>query len=187
MKDIDIHTVTGTLLEAAIRDQKAIEEAVKGLGDARGAILGAASTLPSAVSREVNVSLKIAINDAADVLVHRFEAANISAERAATAYEKAAAFVIWKVAGMGLGVTAIGALAIVGMAWIAMPNLAEIQALRAERDKLQQDLALLVQRGAKSDTSACELPNNPKKTRFCVKLDPRFEDRWGGYRIVADK
>jgi hypothetical protein len=52
---------------------------------------------------------------------------------------------------------------------------------------LEQRIAWLEQNGARSDITNCYISKDRKKTRMCVKLDPNFGDRWGGYLIVADK
>ena len=187
MQGADVHSVIGTLLEAAIRDQKAIHEAVEGLNSAENSVATAAARLPGAVAREVDVSLKQAVGGAADTLVKRFDDANIEAERAAAAYRDAAAFSLRRIVIPVLSITAIGASAIVIAAWLAMPNLAELQARREERDQLEQRIAWLEKYGARSDITNCEISKDRKKTRLCVKLDPNFGDHWSGYLVVANK
>lgn len=187
MEEAGAHLVIGTLLEAAIRDQQAIEAAVGTLDRAIDTMQRASAVLPDTVAKEVDASLKAAINGAAETLVKRFEDANVKAARASAAYEEAAAFSIWRIVIPALGITALAGTAIVIAAWMAMPNLTEVQALRNERDRLQHDLSILEQRGAKSDATTCQLSNKSKRVRLCVKLDPQYGDQWGGYRIVADK
>jgi hypothetical protein len=181
------HLVIGTLLEAAIRDQQAIKEAVGTLNRATDTLRRASEVLPDTVAKEVDASLKAAINGAADTLVKRFEDANVKAARASTAYKEAAEFSMWRIVIPALGITALAGAVIVIAAWMAMPNLTEVQALRNERDRLQHDLSILEERGAKSDTRTCQLTTKSKRGRLCVKLDPQYGDQWGGYRIVADK
>ena len=157
------------------------------LNSAENSVATAAARLPGAVAREVDVSLKQAAGGAADTLVKRFEDANIEAERAAAAYRDAAAFSLRRIVIQALGITAIGASAIVIAAWLAMPNLAELQARKEERDRLEQRIAWLEQHGARSDITNCEISNDRKKTRLCVKLDPNFGGHWSGYLIVVNK
>jgi hypothetical protein len=186
-RTIDPYPALGTLLEAAIRDQKAIGKAVDGLNGVQRAMTTATAELPRTVAREVDASLQDAIERAAMRLVERFEKANVDAERAEKAYCNAVKFSLWKGALPVLGIAAVGAAAIVAVAWMLTPSLAEIQSRRDERDALEQRIAWLQQHGANGDFTKCIVSKDGKKTRLCVKLDSRFGDEWSGYRIIADR
>jgi hypothetical protein len=70
-----------------------------------------------------------------------------------------------------LGVTAISAAIALFVAWWVLPTPAEIARLRAERDELASNLAVLNQRGARADLRRCGTG------RVCVRVDlsaPRY-------------
>ncbi len=147
----------------------------------------AGQNLPSAVVQQVELLLKHQIDEAADKLVKRFNDANIDAERAAIAYQAAAKFSLRRFIIPTLSMTALGLTAMVCVAWILMPDLAELKARREEYAQLEQRLLWLEQKGANADMSSCLLPGKKTGGRLCVKIDPNFGDQWGAYRIVAKK
>lgn len=70
-----------------------------------------------------------------------------------------------------LGVTAIAVAIALFVAWWVLPTPAEIAALRAERDALASNIAVLNQRGARADLRRCGAG------RLCVRVDlkaPRY-------------
>ncbi|ATD58799.1 hypothetical protein CNX70_00265 [Janthinobacterium svalbardensis] len=183
----DIGIVVGTLLEMAIRDQKAVRRAVERLSRTEHIVETAAAQLPATVAREVTLAIQEAVHEVADVLVRRFDAANIDAKRASVAYQEAAKFGFWRMIAGALGVMSIFMATIVFVAWLAMPNISELQARRDEKAYLEAQITLLEKRGAKIDYTICELTKDRKKTRLCARIDPSFVDKWDGYRILAEK
>lgn len=183
------HEIIGGLLETAIRDQVAIQHAVKGMAAATAAQQTAARELPGKISRSASEAIKPAVDDAATQVTKHFINANRDADRAALAYQQAAKFsMVWVVAA-ALMATAIGAAAVVAVAWMLTPTSVEIQALRDERALLQRDIAALEDKGARVDFTQCRLSNNPGRSRLCARIDPAFESQtWlGGYRILQNK
>lgn len=70
-----------------------------------------------------------------------------------------------------LGVTTIAAAIALFVAWWVLPTPAEIAALRAERDALASNIAVLNQRGARADLRRCGARH------LCVRVDlkgPRY-------------
>lgn len=181
------HLAIGTLLEAAIRDQKAIREAAQGLRETEKTVRESIHRIPGQVAREVDASLQRAIDTVANQLMARFEEANANAELASAAYQASAKFSFWRLVLPVLGLTAFGATAIFLAAWMIMPSTSEIQEKRAEVDRLEQRLSSLEQQGARADYTQCIVSERPKRLRLCVKLDTGINGTWGEYRIVANK
>jgi hypothetical protein len=72
-----------------------------------------------------------------------------------------------------LGVTTIAAAIALFVAWWVLPTPGEIAALRAERDALASNIAVLNQRGARADVRRCGTAH------LCVRVDlkaPRYGD-----------
>ena len=183
------HEIIGALLEAATRDQIGIQRAIEGMKVATTAQHTAAHELPGKIAKSVSDAIEPAVDIAANRVVKRFIEANRDADRAALAYQQAAKFSMVRIVGAALGIVCVGAAAIVAVAWMTAPTSAEIQALRDERAQLQREIAVLEERGARTDFTRCKLPPNERQTRLCARLDPAFEkDTWeGGYRILKNK
>jgi hypothetical protein len=183
------HEIIGGLLDAAMRDQIAIQHAVEGMKTATAAQYAAARDLPGKVAKSVSDAIEPAVNIAAEKVVKHFVDANRDADRAALAFQRAAKFSMTWIVGAALGIASVGAAAIVAVAWMLAPTSLEIQAIRDERAQLQRDIVAFEDRGARIDFTRCQLSSNEPKTRLCARLDPVFEkDIWnGGYRILKDK
>ncbi|MGH9208109.1 MAG: hypothetical protein ACRD1G_16385, partial [Acidimicrobiales bacterium] len=70
-----------------------------------------------------------------------------------------------------LGITAISAAIVLGVAWWVLPSPGEIAALRAQRDELASNVELLNHRGARADFRRCG------GQHLCVRVDlkaPRY-------------
>lgn len=190
-KHVDMNDLVGTLLEAALRDQDAVRMSVNGLNRTRTSLDTAVSQLPQTVSSKVEASLKEAIEEAAQTLLEKFHRANTNAVAAADAYEKAAKFALRRVVAWSLGITVLFAASIVGVAWIVMPSMSDLEARRAEVESRRAEVEKLESRIAwltaieKSDITQCQI--GPRKVRPCAKLDPQFQNIWDGYRILANK
>jgi len=191
-KQADMNDLVGTLLEAALRDQDAVRMSVNGLNRTRTSLDTAVNQLPQTVSSKVEASLKEAIDEAAQTLLKKFHRANTNAFAAADAYEKAAKFALRRIVAWSLGITALFAASIVGVAWIVLPSLSDLEARRAEVQSRREEIEKLESRIAwltaieKSDITWCKV--GPRKVRPCAKLDPQFQNVWdGGYQILASK
>ncbi|MTV42035.1 hypothetical protein [Duganella radicis] len=183
-KKTNLNDVIGALLEAAVRDQHAINDAIKEMKGSRRKMDDASDTLPSTVASRVSASLKVAIDDAANTLLERFNHATTEADRAAAAYQKASREAPRRFVLLGIGVTFVAITALATLAWCFTPSMDEIRARRAERDNLENQVEWLKQ-AAHSDLTTCRLKNNT--VRLCAKLDRQFSDQWGGYRIITEK
>jgi hypothetical protein len=179
------HDALGTLLEAAMRDQAGIHDALESLKKAKNLMDHVRYDLPTSVADEVKNSIDGAALRAGNTLFKRFNDANEKAEMAKEAYIDAAKFSIWRIGLITFGLSIIGAATIGIVAHLMMPSASEIQALRDEKAQLEQDIKRLYQAGARSDFTQCIVDENVK--RFCVRLDPEFGDYWDGYRIVKRK
>lgn len=72
-----------------------------------------------------------------------------------------------------IGLVTIATAVAIFVAWWILPSSAELATLRAQRDELQSEIALLNQRGAKADIRRCG------DKHLCVRVDPsagRFGD-----------
>lgn len=81
--------------------------------------------------------------------------------------------IIRSVAMMGLSALVTLAIAL-GVAWYVLPSRSDIEALRAERDQLADNAALLEQHGARADLRRCG------GEHLCVRVDltaPRFGEQ----------
>ena len=81
--------------------------------------------------------------------------------------------IVRTVAMMGLSALVTLAIAL-GVAWYVLPSRSEIAALRAERDQLADNAALLEQHGARADLRRCG------QQHLCVRVDlaaPRFGEQ----------
>lgn len=183
-KKTNLNDVIGALLEAAMRDQRAIKESIESMKVSQKKMDNASDSLPSAVALRVSASLKVAIDDAADILLDQFKHATTEADRAAAAYQKASREAPRRFVLIGIGVTVVAIAALTTLAWYFTPSMDEIRARRAERDQLESQIDWL-KNAVHSDLTTCRLKSNT--VRLCAKLDRQFSDQWNGYRIIAEK
>ncbi|MGO4382127.1 hypothetical protein [Pseudoduganella sp. RAF53_2] len=184
-KQLNVNATIGALLEAAIRDQDAVHKAAEGLASSKRTLDAVASQLPGAVASSVDASLEKVLDKAAKALLKNLNEADANAERASAAYERAAQFAVSRIVIWALGITTIAAMTIIAVAWLFMPDLAELQARRAERDALEKRIAWLKQVEG-SDISNCILADR-RSNRVCARIDSKFPDAWNGYRILSSK
>ncbi|OAJ59387.1 hypothetical protein A6V36_27465 [Paraburkholderia ginsengiterrae] len=92
----------GTLLEAAIRDQKLTADAVKAMNSLTTAIEQQSRSMPKAIVADVNSQLATTIDAAATTLTSRVESANLAADKATKALERAATFSILRICAPAL-------------------------------------------------------------------------------------
>lgn len=123
-----------------------------------GVLRGAIEALGEPVARDFTTTVAKPTSD-----IH---AAAAAATAAAGRYTRAVRFATWKATGVALLVSLAMAtvLAILVFRWI--PSLAEIQALRAERDQLTAAIADLEKRGGKAKLIVCG-----DRRRLCVQTD----------------
>ena len=152
----------GLLVEAAERHQKLAEAAIAKLDKQTQ---GLRSAVADEVRQAVGEQMKFVQADA---------------QRAVEALQKVKRGVNARVALSTLGATAISAGITLIVAWWVLPTRGEITALRAERDELASNVAVLNQRGARADLRRCGTGH------LCVRVDlkaPRYGEA-SDYLIV---
>jgi hypothetical protein len=105
------------------------------------------------------------------VLVEELKAVQVETQGAVTALHSLKRAANARVTFWTLGVTAIALGVALFVAWWVLPTPAEIVALRAERDALASNIAVLNQRGARADVRRCGTGH------LCVRVDlkaPRY-------------
>lgn len=146
----------GLLMEAAERHQKLAETAIAKLSEQAQALVGAArDQIHRAVVDEMTL-VRAETQRAVEALKRVKRAAN-------------ARVTLWT-----MGLTAISVCIALFVAWWVLPTRAEIAALRAERDALASNVAVLNQRGARADLRLCGTGH------LCVRVDtnaPRYGDQ----------
>ena len=104
-------------------------------------------------------------------LVDALKGVHVEAHRAVEALEKMKRAANARVTLWTLGLTATSVAVALFVAWWLLPTPAEIARLRAERDELASNIAVLNQRGARADLRRCGA------ARVCVRVDlsaPRY-------------
>jgi hypothetical protein len=111
-------------------------------------------------------SLEGAVRDQIQrALVDALKAVHAEAQRAVDALQKIKRAANARVTLWTLGLTVISVAIALFVAWSVLPTPAEIARLRAERDELASNIAVLNQRGAHADFRRCGAG------RVCVRVD----------------
>jgi hypothetical protein len=146
----------GLLMETAERHQKLAEAAISQLHEQTQALATAVrDQIRQAIAEEMKV-VKAETQVAVEALRRVKRAAN-------------ARVILWTIA-----VTAISMAIALSAIWWILPTRAEIATLRAERNELESNLAVLDQRGARADLRRCGTGH------LCVRVDmnaPRYGDQ----------
>lgn len=169
-------SVFHTLLEKAILDQRAIERATQAMDSAAALLRDLPGKLVTEVSGAVERKLESASQEAANKIVERFDRANVEADRACLAYERAAKFAPIRFAFLAVIVFGCGLLGMLAVAWFVLPNFQTITLLRKEQADLEATISSLAQRGGRIETSQCSLSNGALK--FCI----RVEESYGAFK-----
>jgi hypothetical protein len=161
------------LMAAAEEQQRLIDDLIAQLNKQRLA-------LEAAVEKQVGYipALGMRVGDAAAKAVD--ESLGKAPKAAAAAYTQAAdalnnaakdvreasGWIGWKLAGLllGIGATAFGALYLAAL--VMLPSLGELQARRADAERLQVRVEELEKRGGRIEYSTCG-----KAKRLCIKVD----------------
>ena len=180
------YDLIASLLETAIRHQKAVGEAVKTLERAAQTLEGQhlsiqqqVSALPSHLSREVAATLSDSVatiqsglmsaaEDAAERITQKVATANIRADDARLAYESAAKFAIWKISIPGLLLILVIAL---GLWETGQWTLTRVETLREEKTRLQNAVAELASQGGRA-LLPCQTESGVHM--LCARIDERW-------------
>ncbi len=99
-------------------------------------------------------------------LVEEFQALGDASHHAAQALDSVRRAASLRIALWAAGVVCACAAIPLTLAWSVLPSRVEITRMRAERDRLQESVALLEQRGGKADLRRCG-----PASRLCVRID----------------
>ncbi|MGP8434968.1 hypothetical protein ACT2FY_24255 [Paraburkholderia fungorum] len=153
----------GALLEAAIRDQKSTADAVKSMKALTGAISQQSRDLPGTVSAGVKRELEQAIDAAAESLSGKVGAANIAADTAVAAFERAT-----RRSMLYVCVPALLASALAMATWYGVTAWS-VRSLQKEKTELQESVALLEKHGGRLDVTSCRFKDG--HTEPCIRVD----------------
>lgn len=186
------------LAEQAMRDQEAIEKSIKALDDAIEALKREASALPGEVSHKISDTVPSFADAVANELTEKFArvaneatekfaSASQQAEKARSAYERAAKLAVGKIIIIAALCFLFGVVGMIAVIYHAIPNPGQLQALRAEKAQLEQTVSLLEQRGGRADVRTCQVSG---EQRLCIRTDDetarvRFgPNNKGVYRVI---
>jgi hypothetical protein len=171
----------GTLLEAAIRDQKLTADAVKAMNSLTAAIEQQSRFMPKAIVADVKSQLGTTIDAAATTLTSRVESANLAADKATKALERAATFSILRICAPAL-LASLAAMALwYGVtAWSVHRLEQQKTDLEQQKTELEQRLAYLDSRGGHLDITSCRFDDG--RSVPCIRVDETAPFN-GGYRI----
>lgn len=179
-----LQSILGSVIEAAIRDQKTAEKMLAELAAAIGTLRSTSNSLPNVVSGQVKQQIEGATDQAATTLLERFNEANSSAELATAVYDRAAKRGLRLIVLPALGITALCALSIAAAAAYFTPSLSEIQERRQEHANLVGEIEYLDQL-KKIEFRRCQIGGNEFK--ICAKLNAQNQKYMNGYRVLSEK
>lgn len=164
----------GTLLEAAMRDQKSTADAVRAMKSLTAAIEQQSRSMPAAIVADVKSQLDTTIEAAAKTLTSRVESANLAADRAMKALDRAATFSVLRICAPVLLVSLAAMATWYGVtAW-------SVSRLEQQKTDLEQRVAYLDSRGGRLDVTSCRLGDG--RSVPCIRVDETVSYK-GGYRI----
>jgi hypothetical protein len=177
------------IYESALRNQGSIKSALGDLNSAIDAMQNATNELPDELSSSVNKQISSAVESASREIIKKHTEANVQAERAYEAYDKAVRWSFMRIFGVALVLfVVILAATIIGMIIVVerwLPDAREVQALRMEQAELERVVANLAQQGGRADLTTCKLNGKP---RLCIRTDenvPTYDGSKGEkYRII---
>jgi len=172
------------LVEAAIRNEQAIETATRKMRETHEMLRERIRTLPNWVAGEVDKRLEKVVHDTAAQISASLAATNDAARRLQVQYENAAKFAVKRMAVACFGSGCIGM--IIGVYIAPRLILPAPDVLQREREA-EQNVEKLAPRGGNSVLSTCRTAQGE---RLCVRTDERGQQMpFGGgggetYRII---
>ncbi|MDH6148249.1 MULTISPECIES: hypothetical protein [Paraburkholderia] len=171
------HDVLGTLLEAAIRDQRLTGSAIQSMDRVSRSLAEQGRQLPGSVVAAVSRDLKPTIDAAAETLTKRVKDANVQAGEAAEAFRRATKQATFFVLVPALLITA-ATMAL----WYGVTEHA-VSRLEDERASLQATVDELSSRGGRLDVRTCRLEDGTVDT--CIRVGS--QGYGSGYHIPVWK
>lgn len=170
---IHVHDVLATLLEAALRDQKQVRDAIRAMELVSTNLDVQGRSLPGTVSAAVNKELEKAVLAAADILTGRVQDANTGAREAANAFRRAAKHATLFVFAPALIITALTM-----VIWYGI-TANSVRLLREEKVELQHTVNTLGSQGGRLIVGTCE--DRRGNVSMCIQVTA--QEYVGGYRI----
>ncbi|WP_075255783.1 hypothetical protein [Herbaspirillum camelliae] len=173
----DVLQAATSVIEAAVHNQETADALLAKLRTTLRALEAETRDLPRKVSEKVEQQMQAAANNAADKIVEKFSAANLTAIKAAKAYEKSIQagpkqVMLFAIAGLALFGAVIFASAV-----FYVQSLDAIQQKRQERDLLIEQIQNY-QILSRIDYMYCG-------QSLCVKLDKHLKPNRYGYYPVS--
>jgi hypothetical protein len=175
------------LVEAAIRNEQAIETATRNMRQTDEMLREKIRSLSNWVAGEVDKRLEKVVHDTGAQISASLTAANDAARRAEVQYENAAKFAIKRAVQIAVGCFFIGCIGmIIGVYVVARLILPAPDVLQREREA-EQNVEKLAPRGGSSFLTMCKTPQGE---RLCIRTDERGQQTlWGvgggeTYRII---
>ncbi|PVX82454.1 hypothetical protein [Paraburkholderia unamae] len=166
------YDVLGSLLEAAIRDQKLTGDAIVSMQRVSNELAQHGSRLPGTVAAAVNSNLKQTIDSAAEVLTERVKDANVEADRAADAFRRAT-----RRATFFVCIPAVFATAALMATWYGV-TAHSVHQLEQEKLSLQQRVDYLYSQGGQLDVRSCPLSDG--RAVPCIRVESKGQN---GYHV----
>ena len=180
----ELQCILGSVIDAAVRNQKTAKEVIDQLSEAISTIQSASSRLPNFVSKEVGKQLEEATEGVATKLLQRFDSANVSAERARIAYENSTKSIFKWIVLPALAITAICASTMLGTVIYLTPSISEIENKRYELNLLNSQIGF-IEALKNVEISQCNTARG--KLVVCARFDPRDQRSWNGYRAIVER
>ena len=174
-------------MEAAIRNEQAIETATRNMRETDEMLRERIRTLPNWIANEVDKRLGKVVHDTGTQVSASLTAANDAARRAQIQYENAAKFALKRVVQIAVGCFIIGCIGmIIGVYAVARLILPAPDVLQREREA-EQNVEKLAPRGGDSFLTMCKTAQGE---RLCIRTDERGQQTlWGTgggetYRLI---
>lgn len=162
--DFPHYEILRTLIEAAIRDQRAISASSAALTAAVAKIKDQVSTLPEQLSRTLAGPVE-------KNLIQHFLGTINAAQNATARFEQAASLSVRKLFLLPTVCFLAAVFGLLVYVKLAMPDPRQIQSLRLEEARLRHSIALLEREGGKAQITQCR---ERTKTRPCIRTDERY-------------
>lgn len=179
-----LQDILGSVIEAAIRNQKTSEKVLSQLSDAIVTIQTRSLGLPDVVAGQVRKQIEDATEKAANTLLKKFNSANASAERAENAYNNATKNIFKWVVLPAISITAICAIVIMGAVMYLTPSIEEIKERRQEHLALVNEITFF-EKLKTVELNRCDIGKG--KYVVCAKFDVRDQRTWNGYRAIVER
>lgn len=176
--------IAGKVLEAAVRNEQSVEDILSGLNNTILTLNDGTRNLPAMLATQFEKQVQEATEKAANTIVQKFVAANVNAEMASAAFKQAIEAARTKIIVPTLSITAIGTLALMGMALYFTPPVDEILNRRQQLDSIMVQIprAELLN---KAELKSCY--NAKGELRLCAKMDTHLPSNSDGYRFILEK